>query len=397
MQNTSRRYSQSILPISLFLLIFLPILLPAQPSKSDIFTIDIDKIIKVKSEIKTSELCSSVSYFILENPSKPVYIPIDAGQKLYTKYLIFGNLRNHEVSLFTRDGRFVTLLNFLGKGPGEYTGWTDFGLTPDEKKIWLFDRYSNQIYFYDLTGRWISTVRLPTKVLDVFIDQKGNIISTNFQFLKDEFDSYAFLVFDPKGKVIHKLLKYKPKSITPLNYFGASMVYQTDFGRLIKPGQENDTIYRLNDDYTTDPFLVLNYKKTNKSANQTDEDGYAPASPVFDLTIYSLQSFSGRNLLMAIRYQGRGYTIILNPVTGETRCSEKIADDLFGKRSMGSTPSQDGRDIFGRNDVQYAKENPTYIFDNEDVKYADLQREVKAKIKAADENTDNLMIIFKKK
>ena len=161
---------------------------------------------------------------------------------------------NDNLYEFNSDGKFVTKIGSKGKGKGEYILITDFYF--DKDRIKIFDRMSNKILLYDLTGKFISD-----KVNDVFIsktyqiDKIGNsIIAYNSTGIEPgENNAMFYIISDKANKIDLFNYDFCPQN---MRYIPGSNVISSFSDTISLINQLDNTIYHYKDGKLISAFEV---------------------------------------------------------------------------------------------------------------------------------------------
>lgn len=113
---------------------------------------------------------------------------------------------------FTRSGKFVSQIGSKGEAPNEYIVFRTFYVDNVKEQISILDDYKNVFINYDFTGKYISTVKLPSKVIQscsqalLLKDDKLML-----HHMLDMYDTNPFSLFDmKKHEQIGGYFSYRP-------------------------------------------------------------------------------------------------------------------------------------------------------------------------------------------
>ena len=168
---------------------------------------------------------------------------------------------------FTSAGKFIRQINTGGQGPGEGIA-RDFAIDEEKRIIYIYNNFGFNILVYGFDGKYLRSIgnpfaNLPTNdggVCDM-VCYKGNLLFT-FDFFDGQ-TPHKYIVTDNKGKILHKEINYNKYffkerirnfevSHSPLFENGLSLFYKDKF---------NDTIFKINPDYTRYPVYVCKLPK----------------------------------------------------------------------------------------------------------------------------------------
>ena len=84
---------------------------------------------------------------------------------------------NNPCKLFTKEGKFVSNIGAIGRGPGEYQNVYDEVLDEKNNRIYILPWQSQNILVYDLKGNVLDPIRLPLTVPKgkIFVDPSGTV------------------------------------------------------------------------------------------------------------------------------------------------------------------------------------------------------------------------------
>jgi hypothetical protein len=95
------------------------------------------------------------------------------------KYILVRGTRNNPSKLFAKDGKFITCIGAIGRGPGEYQNIYDEVLDEKNDRIYFLPWMSQNILVYDLKGNVLDPVKLPMSVPKgkFFVDTSTKTVS----------------------------------------------------------------------------------------------------------------------------------------------------------------------------------------------------------------------------
>ena len=109
------------------------------------------------------------------------------------QYVLIGAAQNNPSKLFTIDGKFVTNIGSIGRGPGEYRNVYDQILDEKNNRIYLLPWSSQSILVYDLKGNVLDPIRLPVNVPKgkFFIDPSGTVSVFTLSFTGSQYVAWT--------------------------------------------------------------------------------------------------------------------------------------------------------------------------------------------------------------
>ena len=219
----------------------------------------------MKSEVLASDIATDISYVVLE--TKPgTYISRIAKLELAKNRIIILNntgVKRERILIFDLKGKFVSEIYKIGKGPGEYTGISDFTYNPIGKTIIILDAHLKKVLVYSIEGIFIKEVFLEFRPNNIAFTQpdkiacfiplqsasrnsKGELVNTivydlNFQSPK--------LIGSPSSNIIHNPYMVTTGGVGNHN------------GKLsFKPPFDN-VIYTLNKNFEYETHCVIDFGK----------------------------------------------------------------------------------------------------------------------------------------
>jgi len=111
--------------------------------------------------IKYSDIIDSASYIKLETDSSFVIGNIDKLLFEDQKLFIMDRSLSESIFVFDEKGKFLTKINKKGQGPGEFVEIRDFTIDTAKKQVVLLDLKGRKINFYDYTGRYLTSSKIP--------------------------------------------------------------------------------------------------------------------------------------------------------------------------------------------------------------------------------------------
>jgi hypothetical protein len=143
------------------------------------------------------------SYFIpLEANDESLIKAIDKIVFDYDKIFVLDKQGNNKILVFDRQGKFVSSIGKIGKGPGEYIEISDFCLDTQDKMIYLLCE-RRRLMLYNYNGDFVEQ-----KNVD-FHAAKMEYSNEHFYFIGDQQDFFNLLVTDINFKIIDKFFSDK--------------------------------------------------------------------------------------------------------------------------------------------------------------------------------------------
>lgn len=159
------------------------------------------------------------------------------------KNIIF--LSNKTIIVFDNQGRFLSKINALGRGPEEYASIVNAFADPIERNIYIVDYEDIKIYSFD--GKYMQTLKLPSSSGGVYRRRNGQMIVVCKQIYNNENRDMLYLL-DSSLNIYHTF-KSKNSDVCKdiqQNLFFAGTPFEID-GRLFYVEPFVATIYEIAD------------------------------------------------------------------------------------------------------------------------------------------------------
>jgi hypothetical protein len=161
---------------------------------------------------------------------------------------------------FDKNGKLIRKVNKTGQGPGEcYSRCA--GIDKKNQLIYIMDNWSLSIFIFDFEGNYIRNIKNPFIEPDIptgmGCDTKGNIIY-NFTNYYGQMQ-YKYVAMNNTGEILYKCLnydKYELKERIKVFDLASYSVYEYK-NNSYYPYSFNDTVFRINDDYTCSPAWII--------------------------------------------------------------------------------------------------------------------------------------------
>jgi hypothetical protein len=236
---------------------------------SDIREISINPNSRQTGKLTLSEIVESVTYVPLETNDNCLLSDISRGI-LSENYVLLSCRKTRRCYFFTKTGRFIAQIGDIGQGPGEYPVTPD-PVYIDEKhnQVIIHDHMLNKLLYYDFNGRFIKQISF-----GVLHTASSVSYHTDFYLLKTanfgkaamvDNIPYTYTIFDDNHEIITQKIRPVPFSMNPPNSMvsgGTSFCqYIYDNQVHVRENMLNDTLYRINHDFSFIPKYILNAGK----------------------------------------------------------------------------------------------------------------------------------------
>jgi hypothetical protein len=260
-----------------------------------------------------------------------VYIPLDNGFPLgYSADFVFTDtaiyFRSYDIGIlvYDRKGRFIRKIGSIGRGPGEYVGYTNFTVDHETGTIYNLD-IGNIIKVYSSDGQFIRSFPSPefggaslgffnNKLFINYAIQFGNV-------------RYDWIVIDTSGNVIRKQERKTP--VFTANFGGSGYQIYRFEDRISYWNNYTDTVYSVLPDLTEEPSFFISPGE------------YRLPRTKFPLSQFS-QIASGKLMIKSIFETSRFFVIQYTYKRGTLVLIDKYNHEILSNVFDTDEPSQNG-------------------------------------------------------
>jgi hypothetical protein len=190
-----------------------------------------------------SEILSEIKVIHLETSPNCLIGYFSSLIFMDNKNIIF--LSNKTIIVFDNQGRYLSKIDALGRGPEEYASIVNAFVDPIEKMIYIIDYEDIKIYSFD--GKYIKTLQLPSSSGFIYRRTNGQMVVVCKQIYNQENRDMLYLL-DSSLNIYHKFKSTNSEVCkdVPQNLFFAGTPYEIN-GRLFYDEPFIDTIYEIAD------------------------------------------------------------------------------------------------------------------------------------------------------
>jgi len=352
-------------------------------------------------KITLSEIADDIIYTPLDNayPIGMVYNIKIINNKIYI------SARDLGILVFDWKGRLIKKIGTIGRGPGEYTNYMNFGVNPQNETVYVNDR-DNVIKVYSENGNFLRNISLHQKnsnieLLEIFNDK---LIIFNYLQLGGAMDNW--IVLDTLGNLIKTRKRTTPYFSS--NYSSRSGVYK--FKNIIFYWNSyNDTVFSILPDLTCKASFLLSPGDHRLPLSNFDPQNQFPVK----LRLYSIFE---TNRFIVLRYSYQDMVIaLINKKSGEAFKSnlEQEKNNVSGNYIGGIFNDLDGdvsfqpQYYFEKNSQEFMIGilNPQQIkqhvrskqFNSSAPKYPEKKKELEKLAKILNETDNPVLVLLKLK
>ncbi|MFA4925210.1 MAG: 6-bladed beta-propeller [Candidatus Aminicenantales bacterium] len=116
------------------------------------------------------------------------------------------------IQKYSPDGEFLLTIGKRGQGPGEF-GNLSIARFDSRQRLYVTDIANHRINFFDKAGNFLEQITIPDVFENLYINSKGQYISSRSRFAESEYGFSAFLlewgIYDSQFKLISEFYSEK--------------------------------------------------------------------------------------------------------------------------------------------------------------------------------------------
>lgn len=220
----------------------------------------IDPVIDKEQTFKFSEFFSDYLIIPLETNNESLIGHINEVKLSNDTFFIFDKSLK-TIFLFSKNGKYLSKICKLGKGPGEYLNPVNFELNTRKREITIFDWNSQKLIKYNYRGDFISEISIGNRYYDFVEYSNSYFFFINTSINRENSPVYMLNHYNSTGKLISKNFSsydysygFRNREVNSNGYF------YSDNDKLIFSMPFSDTIYTINDRGVF-PYIILNTEK----------------------------------------------------------------------------------------------------------------------------------------
>ena len=241
---------------------------------SELIPIDIYAGIENTKEFKLSDIAKDIEIVKLETTDDN-YLGQFRVLHIGKKYIISSDdlSSKEQILIFKRNGEYVSCIDYIGKGPGEFQNCWNFAVNPDETQIVIGDMMSKKLISYTIEGKFTHEVRLDNVKHYPMIDGLKFLDMNNLLVMfritpGEDIDYHAIRVYDKNLKQINKLFN---KNLTDSKYNNLHFNHLGICDNKASYWQSMfDTIYQINTKLEVEPKYHIYYSKKRPTIHNKD-------------------------------------------------------------------------------------------------------------------------------
>jgi hypothetical protein len=326
---------------NLFKLILTIILINACKS-SDNYLFHFDPKKLKENEFTLSEIADDVSCIPLDS----TYSLSNISNIRFVNGVIYFSSKDMGILAFDREGKFISKIGSIGRGPEEYISYLRFCIDNKSERIYLVD-INNLIKVYSRNGRLIRN--FPLREYGDIIENIGFYNFKIFVQYSVQFKNanYEWIVCDTLGNVIKKQYRHLPTFTT--NWGGSTPIYMFE-NRLTYYNLFSDTVLSVLPDLTEKPSFIITpgehrRPKSNLSLEQFMSKKYLDINKIFETRRFLVIKYNFNKIYLALidKHNQEPFLIDLKYENGDYHVGIKndidggqyfIPEDYFTERGI---------------------------------------------------------------
>ncbi len=228
--------------------ILILILISCNTENNSLLEFDPGKLVEIK--INLSEIADDINYIKLDNkyPLGLIYDKI-----MFINNSIYLSAHNLGILVFNEEGKLLSKIGTIGRGPGEYIHNFNFAIDEKSETVYVCDEASI-IKVFSKTGDFLRSFSLQkygssVDVIDIFNSKL--FVAYDLQF---DDSKYNWIVLDTQGNLIKTQERTIPKFIC--NAGGQGGTYKNE-NSLSFWNQFTDTVFSILPDLTQKPSFII--------------------------------------------------------------------------------------------------------------------------------------------
>lgn len=219
------------------------------------FEIRYDDLIKNKMTISLSQIASNVEYIKLEsNKDCMIWSGVSS---FFTDSIIF-IVKGGPILKFSHNGKFLSEILKIGRGPGEIDPAGGVSIIPDKKLIVSQKNSQHKLLYFSYDGKFIRSVNYPANVLIVHVMKDGRYIY--YQSGSASNTKYSFILTNERNDTISFVKNHKfwlnsgQLEVNPGRSDFRSIYYLSN--RIFFKSLYNDTVYTISSNKIVPSYYV---------------------------------------------------------------------------------------------------------------------------------------------
>ena len=211
-----------------------------------------------------SSIASDIDYVVLETIPKSFISSVFRLMKTDNNFLILDHtsMKSERLFIFKLNGSFSSMINKVGKGPGEYSNIDYFTFDPKNQYITILDSGQRKILQFSLSGQFIREVKIDGRLSEICFIEPGYFVATiPLRFVKPTGDGmlYNIIIYDRDLKVKKRIASSSKSLEHPNSPFEVSGDLRTFENQLRYKQPFVDDIFTLNQNLEYHVFCKIDF------------------------------------------------------------------------------------------------------------------------------------------
>ncbi len=208
---------------------------------------DFNLLTSKEKEINLSDISDDIKYIKLDLDK-----PITSINKLIsTDSYFFISCHPYGIIKITKNGKEITKIGNIGRGPSEYTRSDNFAVDPELEKIFVM-RSIGEIIEFNYDGDYTRSFKMQEPSTFGFINSFGN----NKIMITDSNSDYYWRIIDLNGNIIQERKNYLKFEKPVLLSMNPGQIVEKSNNNFIYYNSFNDTIFKITKE-NYDEYMVF--------------------------------------------------------------------------------------------------------------------------------------------
>lgn len=225
-----------------------------------------------KEKLQFSKLSNVVDSFFFIKLKNDEYISNIDKIRFSSDNMVIYDKSQQKIFVYDYRGNLISLINYRGKGNGEYFKITDFTINSEENQIIILDHFKMELLFYDFMANFLYSKKISTHLDFIsFIGDNQYVGFNNYnpRLSKDRFNLFYL---NGSGDIIDKAMPFEKNMIE--NRYKKEEYFFRSGGELFLSRLYDNNIYQIRGDSIFSKFTlrVENDKDLNKGIYNGSQD-----------------------------------------------------------------------------------------------------------------------------
>jgi hypothetical protein len=120
------------------------------------------------------------------------------------KIYILDRSKSKALFIYGREKGFIDVINYVGRGPGEFIAPHCFDIDKKSGDIIIMDNHGRKIIVYSSTGKYLKEFKYEFIAVDFILDNENNLIFNTGYFPSKEGENFLLVKMDLNGHILDR-------------------------------------------------------------------------------------------------------------------------------------------------------------------------------------------------